>query len=163
IILLNISCKGREVDELQIEVESWELSDEVLSLGFDDINNYLIIKNTGSVKLDYNISEDEGILHFDLESGEILANDSIKILYSGSNKAMNKIKEFDVNLVLNDSAITIPAYASVVNNLKKVELSGKVVHALSSESNKIYIAYEDRVDVYRSLSIEDSYNLNPIT
>lgn len=159
-ILITISCQEKE-DEL--EVESWELSDEVLGVGFDDIDNTLTIKNTGSVKLVFEIHDDQGIFLFDREFGEISANGSVEISYSASDKAMNKIEEFDVNLVLNDSAIVIPAYASAAKGIEKVELTGKVVHALSGESNKIYIAYKDRVDVYRSLNIIESYNLNPLT
>lgn len=159
-ILVIVSCKEEE-DVLKIE--SWKISDEVLGLGFDEINNTIVIKNTGTLKLDYEIHDDNGIFIFDRNFGEIPVDDIVEISYSASNQAINKILEFDVKLVLNDSTITIPAYASATKSLKKVELSGQVVHALSSESNKIYIAYDDRVDVYQSTNRMETYDLNPLT
>lgn len=157
LLLILIAC-NKEDDVLA--VESWELSTESLGVGFEDESNSFNIINTGTVAINYSIIDKNDILKFDRNNGELSAHDTVKINFTASNKAMNTIEEFEVNLKVNDSSVLLPAYASKVNNLKKTKLSGNVVHAIKSQSNKMYIAFADRVEVYQGLEVVDNYDVD---
>ena len=89
LLLFIVTACSKDDDALKVEpVESWELSTASPGLGFDDESNSFEIINTGTVKINYAIVDPNEILQFDGNTGELNANDTVKISYTASDKAL---------------------------------------------------------------------------